>query len=53
MPVIVNEMEVVLSTEGGGDGMSAAPPPLPPPDPRGMAELLERRARNELRVFAH
>ena len=54
MPVIVNEMEVVLATEGGGgEGGAGATQSPPPPDPRAMAELLERRARNELRVFAH
>ncbi|HEU0054220.1 MAG TPA: hypothetical protein VFQ39_13630 [Longimicrobium sp.] len=54
MPVIVNEMEVVLAAEGGGgQPMESAPPPLPPPDPRATAELLERRARNELRLYAH
>ena len=54
MPVIVNEMEVVLAGEGG-DGKSAQPAPAAPsqPDPRATAELLERRARNELRLFAH
>lgn len=52
MPVIVNEMEVVLAPDppsGGGSEMQAAPPV----DPRLYVELQERRIRTELRLLAH
>lgn len=52
MPVIVNEMEVVLAPEapsGTRPEMRAAPPV----DPRVWAEVQERRARAELRLLAH
>jgi hypothetical protein len=52
MPVVINEIEVSLEPEGPPpNGQSAAPPPTL--TPLEIAELLERRARNELRLFAH
>lgn len=54
MPVVINELEVVVApVEGGmGPGMQG-PPPAPPLTPLEISELLERRARQELRLFAH
>ncbi|HYH78817.1 MAG TPA: hypothetical protein VEX86_03450 [Longimicrobium sp.] len=53
MPVIVNEMEVVLAPESGAPGAGPGMQAPPPVDPRVTAELLERRARTELRLLAH
>ncbi len=53
MPVVINEVEIVVEPEGPplpGGSPRQAPPPLTPLE---IAELLERRARNELRLFAH
>jgi hypothetical protein len=55
MSVVINEIEVVVESEdrpgASGQGQSAAG--APPLTPLEMAELLERRARQELRLFAH
>lgn len=53
MPVIVNEMEVVLAPEPASGGGAEMQPPAPPVSPRLHAELQERRARTELRLMAH
>lgn len=53
MTVVINELEVVLPAEekgAPGQPPAAAAPPLVPMD---VAALLERRARQELRLFAH
>ncbi|HEY0022144.1 MAG TPA: hypothetical protein VGB24_04515 [Longimicrobium sp.] len=52
MTVVINELEVVVSEP---QGSSQQPAPAGPPalGPREIAELLERRARQELRLFAH
>jgi hypothetical protein len=55
MPVVVNELEVVVAppADAAAPGGGAAPEPPPPLDPREVAALLERRARHALRLFAH
>jgi hypothetical protein len=53
MPVVINELEVVVESEeaaGSGRPAPSGPPPLTPLE---IAELLERRARGELRLYAH
>lgn len=53
MPVVINEVEIVVEPESpplAGEGPRQAPPPMTPLE---IAELLERRARTELRLFAH
>jgi hypothetical protein len=53
MAVVINELEVVVEetpSAPSGGGQAAGPPPLSPLE---MGELLERRARNALRLFAH
>ena len=53
MAVVINELEVVVEdapSPSGGQAQPGAPPPLSPLE---MGELLERRARNALRLFAH
>lgn len=54
MSVVINELEVVVApvSNGVGGGMQG-PPPATPLGPLEVAELLERRARQELRLFAH
>lgn len=51
MSVVINEIEVVVAEVPAGDG--TAPPPAPPLTPLEIAEVLERRARQALRLFAH
>ncbi|WP_420125863.1 hypothetical protein [Longimicrobium sp.] len=53
MPVVINEIQV--STEPDTEPMPGGTPRETPPPltPLEIAELLERRARNELRLFAH
>lgn len=53
MPVIVNEMEVVLAPEPASGARAEMQPPAPPVSPRIDAELQERRTRAELRLLAH
>ena len=54
MPVIVNELEVVVESDAPPAAAGAQQaPPAPVLSPLEVAELLERRARNELRLFAH
>ncbi|HUH13575.1 MAG TPA: hypothetical protein VMK65_10710 [Longimicrobiales bacterium] len=58
MPVIVNELEVVVTEPsepgtGPGAGPQLPQPTAPAPGPLELAALLERRARQALRVFAH
>jgi hypothetical protein len=54
MTVVINELEVVVAPpEGGQQGPHPAPAGPPALAPRDIAELLERRARQELRLFAH
>lgn len=54
MAVVINELEVVVApVEGGTGGGMQGPPPAPPLTPLEISELLERRARQELRLFAH
>jgi hypothetical protein len=57
MTVIVNELEVVVSPpESAAPAERAGPEttaPPPAPGPRELAALLERRAHQALRVFAH
>jgi hypothetical protein len=53
MAVVINELEVVVAPVEGGGGAMQAPPPAPPLTPLDIAELLERRARQALRTFAH
>lgn len=58
MPVIVNELEVVVAPPPEAVPAAERPrseltPPPPPPGPLELAALLERRARQALRVFAH
>jgi hypothetical protein len=56
MTVVINELEVVVApTPGPGEEgtqgpQTAAAAPLTPVE---IAELLERRTRQELRLFAH
>jgi hypothetical protein len=52
MAVVINELEVVVedAPASPGEAQPGAPPPLSPLE---MGELLERRARNALRLFAH
>ena len=53
MAVVINELEVVVEEASGpsnGEPQPGAPPPLSPLE---MSELLERRARYALRLFAH
>ncbi|HEX8359470.1 MAG TPA: hypothetical protein VF613_05160 [Longimicrobium sp.] len=52
MPVIVNEMEVVLAPDPPSGGGAEMQPPAPV-DPRVYAELQERRVRTDLRLLAH
>lgn len=52
MPVVINELEVVVAPPEGGAGPGRPLPP-PPLSPLEIAELLERRARQALRLFAH
>ena len=57
MPVIVNELEVVVAppqeatTEGQRPPERVAPPP--PPGPQELTAVLERRERQSLRTYAH
>ena len=56
MPVVINEMEIVMAPPASGQAQGAQPPPAaaaPPLTPREVSELLERRVRQELRLFAH
>lgn len=54
MPVVINELEVVVApVEGGMGGGLQGPPPAPPLTPLAIAELMERRARQAGRLFAH
>jgi hypothetical protein len=57
VPVIVNELEVVVAPADPGTGQppsgSPAQSPSPPITPLELAELLERRARHALRLMAH
>ncbi|HEU0301653.1 MAG TPA: hypothetical protein VFR37_19515 [Longimicrobium sp.] len=53
MTVVINELEVVVADEPpapAGGAPAAEPPALTPLE---VAELLERRARQALRLFAH
>ena len=55
MPVVINELEVVVAppaqSEGAqGQPAAAGPAPLSPVE---VSELLERRVRQEFRLFAH
>lgn len=53
MPVVINELEVVVSeAAGGGSSASEASAPPPPPSPMDLGDVLERRLRSALRVFA-
>lgn len=52
MPVIINELTVEVATENGGGGGSA-PASAPALTPLDIAEVLERQARQALRLFAH
>lgn len=53
MPIVVNELEVVVAPPEGG--ASAGPPQAAPqpPNPLDVAAVLERRLRQQLRTFAH
>jgi hypothetical protein len=53
MTVVINELEVVVSESEGRQAQQPAPAGPPALGPREIAELLERRARQELRLFAH
>jgi hypothetical protein len=54
MAVVINELEVVVApVEGGTGGGLQGPPPATPLAPLDVADLLERRSRQELRLFAH
>jgi hypothetical protein len=57
MPVIVNELEVVVESPDGAGAAPDAAPPAPataaPLTPLALAEVLERRARIDARVLAH
>lgn len=53
MPVVINEIEISVEPEGPPPPGASAPQPAPALTPLEIAELLERRARNELRLFAH
>jgi len=53
MAVVINEIEVTVESDEAplpGQRPAAGPPALTPLE---IAELLERRARTELRLFAH
>lgn len=54
MPVVINELEVVMAPpEAPAAAPNAPAPAAPGPTPLEITELLERRARQELRLFAH
>lgn len=54
MPTIINELEVVMAPpEAPAPAQNAPAPGAPAPGPLEIAALLERRARQELRLFAH
>ena len=54
MSVVINELEVVVPAPEAAAGAQSGPAPgAPPLTPLEVAELLERRARQELRLFAH
>lgn len=55
MPVIVNELEVVVAPPEPAEESRARPdePRPQPPTPLELTAVLERRARQALRVFAH
>jgi hypothetical protein len=55
MPVVINDLEVVMESAPapGAQPQGAAPGAAPALTPLEIAELLERRARQELRLFAH
>jgi hypothetical protein len=57
MPVVINELEVVVasppSAQGSGSQAQPAAGGAPPLSPIEMNELLERRVRQEFRLFAH
>lgn len=58
MPVIVNELEVVLAPpQGSGNPDPDLAPPTPGAAPQltpfEIAALLERRSRQQVRLFAH
>lgn len=53
MPVVINEITVSVEPEGPSAPGQPAPQGPPSMTPLEIAELLERRARNELRLFAH
>lgn len=58
MPVIVNELEVVVAESpepgtGPETGPQVPQPAAPAPGPLELTAHLERRARQALRVFAH
>jgi hypothetical protein len=57
MPVVINELEVVVasppSPQGSGSQAQPAAGGAPPLSPIEMNELLERRVRQEFRLFAH
>ena len=54
MSVVINDLEVVVAGDAapaaGGQPAPAGPPALTPLE---ISELLERRARQALRLFAH
>ncbi len=53
MSVVINEVSIVVETDdtpNAGGTPRQAPPPLTPLE---IAEVLDRRARNEFRLFAH
>lgn len=53
MPVVVNEMEIVVAEPAAGQQGQQPAPAGAHPSPPELAELLERRARQALRLFAH
>lgn len=53
MPVVINEIEIAVEPEGPPNAGGTPRQPPPSLTPLEIAELLERRARSELRLFAH
>lgn len=53
MTVVINDLEVVVAPDAPAPATGPAAPEHPALTPLEIAELLERRARQALRLFAH
>ena len=52
MAVVINEFSIVVETDDTPNA-GGTPTQAPPLTPLEIAEVVDRRARNELRLFAH